>query len=69
MKTNMADNVKKCCNNCDNLIKIPRKNRFGDADYLCIISTYFVSGRDKDIEKVERYTPGGKKLPCQWVEK
>lgn len=59
----------KCCDNCANLIPYPRNNKYSDVDYLCIKTGYFVSGRDKDITKVKRYSPGGKELECKWKSK
>ncbi len=56
----------RCCKNCDNLISFPKNNRYGDVDYLCLVTGYLVSGVDKDISKVKRYSPGGKELECRW---
>ncbi len=60
---------KKCCRNCKNLAEIPKKNNYGDINHFCLITGYFVSSIDKDTTKVERYSPGGKKLNCKWEEK
>ncbi len=59
----------KCCNNCANIIPYSKNNSYGDADYLCIKTGYFVTGRDKDITKIKRCTPGGKELTCEWKQK
>ena len=69
MTSAYKDEPYKTCNNCKNLIPCPRNNKYGDVDYLCIISGYFVVGRDKNIEKVKRYSPGGKELSCKWEGK
>ncbi len=61
--------IKKCCRNCKNLVAFPKNNRYGDVDYLCLVTGYFVTGMDKDISKVRRFSPGGKELNCQWAEK
>ncbi len=59
----------KCCDNCKNLIEYPKNNRYHDIVYLCLVTGYFVHGRDKDISKIKRYSPGGKELKCSWKPK
>jgi len=59
----------KCCRNCKNLVGFPKNNRYGDVDHFCIVTSYFVTGIDKDINKVKRYSPGEKELQCKWKEK
>ena len=63
------ENIIKCCNTCKHLIAFPRNNGYGDVDYLCIKTGYFVHGRDKDVSKVKRFSPGGKELKCEWENK
>ncbi len=58
----------RCCRNCANLVDIPRKNSYGDIDHLCLATSYYTTGIDKDITKVKRYTPGGRELKCEWKE-
>lgn len=66
----MADGViVRCCNNCANLIDYPKNNSYGDVQHLCIKTGHFVTGADRDIIKVKRYSPGGKELPCSWKER
>lgn len=59
----------KSCNNCTNLVLFPKNNRYGDVDYFCIETGYYVTGKDKDVTKVKRYSPGGKELKCKWRQK
>lgn len=63
------NNEKHCCNNCANRIDYPKKNAYGDVEHLCTKTGYFVSGLDKDVDKIKRYSPGGKELPCEWKER
>jgi hypothetical protein len=56
----------KCCRNCANRIEYPQHNRYGDVKHLCIKTGYFLTGIDKDINKVKRYTPGGRELVCEY---
>lgn len=58
--------IKKCCRNCYNLIDYPKKNSYNDVQHLCIVTGYFTTGIDKDITKIKRFSPGGKKLKCEW---
>jgi len=69
----MADNAKKpgdqiikCCRNCKHLLDFPRNNHYNDVDHFCIMTGYFTHGIDKNIEKIKRYSPGGKELPCNF---
>lgn len=55
---------KRCCLNCKNLVQFPRGNSYGDIDYLCIKTGYFVVNVGADVKKIKRYTPGGKELVC-----
>lgn len=55
-----------CCNNCKYCIDEPTNNRYGDVKHFCLSTGYFLHGVDKDRRKVERYTPGGKKLECTY---
>ena len=61
--------IVKCCLNCGNMIEVPRNNRFGDVDRLCLRTTYLITGANRDVTKVKRYTPCGKELDCVWKEK
>ena len=61
--------VKECCVNCKHLVEYPRNNRYKDVDYLCLCTGYFVSGIHKDKNRVKRYSPGGKKLDCNYQPK
>lgn len=65
MKKESIDDIK-CCLNCRNCIPIPRNNKYGDIDYLCLVHTYFLHGVKKDITKVKRYSPGGRELECRY---
>lgn len=56
----------KCCRSCANLVDYPKNNRYGDIEYLCIVTGYFATGIDKDISKIKRYSPGGRELQCEW---
>lgn len=55
-----------CCANCKKCIAIPRNNRYGDIDYFCIATGYYLHGILKDRSKVKRFSPGGKELECQY---
>ena len=44
------DNVE-CCANCKWLEQIPRNNRYGDTDNLCIYLGYYCTGIYKDRNK------------------
>lgn len=55
-----------CCANCKYCLAYPRNNRYGDINYLCVATTYFVYGIHKDRTKVRRYTPGGRELECKY---
>jgi len=59
----------RCCRNCENLLEIPKNNRYNDVDHFCIVAGYFTHGIGKDISKIKRYFPGGKELSCKWVPK
>lgn len=63
------DIQKKCCRNCKHLIDIPRNNSYKDVDHFCMLNGYYTTGIDKDINKVRRYSPGGKELRCEYKEK
>ena len=43
------------------LRSISENNRYGDVDYMCLISGYYIAGVHKDRNKVRRLTPGGRK--------
>ena len=58
-----------CCDTCAHLLAFPRKNAYGDVDYLCPISTYYVANRKADIHKYKKYSPGGRELPCHYKKK
>lgn len=55
-----------CCANCKNCVAYPKNNRYGDVDYMCLISGYYISGVHKDRNKVRRFTPGGRELECRY---
>lgn len=55
-----------CCANCRNCVGIPKNNRYGDVEYICLVDGYYLTGIQKDRTKVERYSPGGKKLECRY---
>lgn len=55
-----------CCINCKHCIATPKNNRYGDIEYFCIATGYFLHGVTKDRNKVKRYSPGGKELECQY---
>lgn len=59
----------KCCANCKNCVSIPRNNSYNDIDYLCVISSYFVIGIHKDINRIKHLTPGGRELECKYESK
>lgn len=61
--------MRKCCRSCANLVPCPRNNRYGDVDYLCKATGYFVPGVDRDISKIRRYSLGRKELKCEYKEK
>ncbi len=59
-----------CCANCSHLVPYPRNNRYNDIDYLCTCHGYFTTGNiHRDRTKVEHYTPGGRKLECNYKRK
>lgn len=58
-----------CCNNCTHCIQIPRNNKYGDTDYLCTVSSYFISDIYKDVHNIKRYSPGGRILDCRYKRK
>ncbi len=64
----MGDEIR-CCRNCKNLVEFLKNNRYGNVDHFCIVTGYFATGIDKDINKVKRYSPGGKELQCKWEKK
>lgn len=59
-------NEVECCANCKHLVAFPRGNSYGDVDYLCLVTGYYCHGIRKDRNKVEHYSPGGKKLECRY---
>lgn len=58
-----------CCANCKYCLAYPRNNRYGDIDYLCKVTGYFLHGINKDRTKVKHYTPGGRELECKYERK
>lgn len=58
-----------CCKNCKHCVAYPKNNRYDDVDYMCLISGYYIIGTDKDRNKIERYTVGGRKLECRYERK
>ena len=62
------DNVE-CCANCKWLEQIPRNNRYGDTDNLCIYLGFYCTGIYKDRNKVRHFTPGGRELKCNYERK
>lgn len=61
----------KCCANCKYCIDIPRNNKYGDVDYLCVITGHFIPfyGITKDRVQIKCYSPGGKELECKFEKK
>lgn len=55
-----------CCLNCKYCVSFPRNNRYGDIDYFCMVTEFFLHGVKKDRNKFERFTPGGRKLECKY---
>lgn len=55
-----------CCANCRHCVVKPKNNRYGDMEYFCLITGYFLIGAYKDRNKVKRYTPGGRELECRY---
>lgn len=55
-----------CCANCRYRLDYPRNNKYGDVDYLCVISGYFMIDIYNDNRKIKRYSPGGKELKCRY---
>ena len=62
----MSKTMTECCANCKHLLAYPKNNSYGDVDYLCPVTSYFVANRFADRNKVKRYSPGGKLLPCDY---
>lgn len=60
------ENQMECCATCEYCLAYPRGNRFGDVDYLCVITGYFVHSIHKDIRTVRHFSPGGRELECQY---
>lgn len=58
-----------CCATCGFCISYPKNNRYGDVEYLCASTGYFVHGINKDRHTVRRFTPGGKELVCNYRKK
>lgn len=65
----MHKNVIDCCANCKHCLEFPRKNRYGDIDYMCAINGYFMHSINKDISKIKHFTPGGRELECRYERK
>jgi hypothetical protein len=61
--------MKKCCANCRYCISIPRNNKYGDVDHLCIITDYYIGNINRDRNKIKMFTPGGRELECQYEQK
>lgn len=55
-----------CCLNCEYCLAYPKGNKYGDVDYLCISTGYYVSSVKKDRNKLKRYTPAGSELVCKY---
>lgn len=49
------ENQMECCATCEYCLAYPRGNRFGDVDYLCVITGYFVHSIHKDIRTVRHF--------------
>ena len=48
-----------CCANCKNCVAYPKNNRYGDVDYMCLISGYYIcllytSGRTLECSSLPR---------------
>ena len=48
---------KRCCLNCKNLVQFPRGNSYGDIDYLCFKTGYFIVNVGADVKKRTRLLP------------
>lgn len=62
-------NTIECCNTCKHLLAFSRGNSYGDINYLCPITTYYVTNIKADVHKYKRYSPGGKELICRYSPK
>ena len=58
-----------CCNNCRYCISTPKDNKYGDIEYFCLATGYFLHGINKDRNKIKRFSPGGKELECRYERK
>lgn len=48
----MHKNIIDCCTNCKYCLKFPRKNRYGDIDYMCAINGYCLRSINEDISRL-----------------
>lgn len=55
-----------CCSNCKKCVSTPKNNRYGDVEHFCLATGYYLFGVNKDRNKINRYTPGRKKLVCSY---
>jgi len=65
----MAKELIECCANCKHCIGTPKNNSYGDIEYFCFVTGYFLHGVNKDRHTVRRFTPGGKELECRYERK
>ncbi len=42
-----------CCLNCKYCVSFPRNNRYGDIDYFCMVTEFFLHGVRKDRNKLD----------------
>ena len=55
-----------CCANCKHCVAAPKNNKYGDIEYFCLVTGYYLHSVNKDISKIKRYTPSGKELECKY---
>lgn len=55
-----------CCANCKHLAYYPKRNRYGDIDFLCMSTSYFILSVLDDMNNIRISTPGGRKLECKF---
>lgn len=58
-----------CCATCKYCLAYPRENRYGDVDYLCAVTGYFMHSIHKDIHTIRQFSPGGRELECRYQRK
>lgn len=62
-------NEVECCSNCKHCVDEETNNRYRDIKHFCLITGYYLHGANKDRNKIERFSPGGKKLECRYEKR